>query len=66
MMAQPYVESRDSQAAPQELVIRIEPCTGPYYYAVESPGATDNATAEAIMKDIVRRYRDAWEKLAEM
>ncbi len=66
MIAQLHVESPDSQVSAHEVLIRIEPTAQPYYFAVDCASASDDVASDAIMEDVVRRYRDAWEKLAEM
>jgi len=67
MTTEMNAESLDAQVPMDvELVIRVQAETEPYYFAVDAGQGTNDTTAEVVMKDILRKYREAWQELAKM
>ena len=58
-------EQLDALSHPRVVVI-VHPDPETYYHGLVCRTDTDDTTPDIILKDILRKYSGAWEKLADM
>lgn len=67
MNPQTEIEDKELQGLGYPTVVLIvRPDPGSYYQGIVSTRETDDTTPDIILKDILRKYSRAWEKLAGM
>ncbi len=67
MSGQIYFEDEHCQGSGyQGTVVLIHPDPSTYYYTVQSETDVNDTPTEVIVDKIMRKYRGAWEQLAEM
>lgn len=61
------IEDQQLQASGYpRLMVLVHPDPGTYLHGVVCRPDTDDATAEIILDDILRKYSGAWSRLSEM
>ena len=47
-------------------VVLVHPDPGTYYSTVDSAADANDTSTDAVVDNVMRKYRGAWERLAEM